>query len=46
MSVRKGDYSNGNRDRSCIKHRLQEGSIVGVEESVFTSHGRGGENKG
>ena len=45
MSVRKGDYNSGSRDTSCIRRRLQEGSMVGVEESVFTSHDRE-ENKG
>ena len=41
MSVRKGDDACGNRDSNCIRHRLQEGSIVRVEEGLFTSHGRG-----
>jgi len=41
MSVRKGDDACGSRDNSCIRCRLQEGSIVRVEEGLFTSHGRG-----
>ena len=37
MSMRKEDNSNNSSGRNCIIRRLQEGSIVGVEEGVSTS---------
>jgi hypothetical protein len=41
MSVREGDDACGSKDNSCIKCRLQEGSVVKVEEGLFTSNGKG-----
>jgi len=41
MSVREGDDACGSKDNNCIKCRLQEGSVVKVEEGLFTSNGKG-----